>query len=97
MFKREPTAQEMAAIGLAPDDFEEEVVKIWPENLPTLRLWKVVGDQWRMGFSGPVALDLVPVFHELDRMDLDKEAYDDLLAGIKAIAGVALNEMHKDS
>lgn len=97
MFKREPTAQELAGVGLTPDDFEEEIVEVWPENWPTLRLWEIVGDQWRMGFNGPVALDLVPVLHELDRMGLKGEAYEDMLEGIKVMAAAALREISRQS
>ncbi|GGH55621.1 hypothetical protein GCM10010975_13410 [Comamonas phosphati] len=39
IYQREPTAQEMAAVGLMPGDFEPEVVEVWPDNLPALDLW----------------------------------------------------------
>ncbi len=94
MYKPRPTAQELASVGLTPDDFEEEVVEVWPENIPVCELWSVVGDQWRMGFNGPVALDLIPVFHELDRMGLEQEAYDSMLDGVKAMASEALSVIH---
>lgn len=93
MFRREPTAQELASVGLTADDFESEEIEVWPDNLPALDLWDKVGDQWRMGFNGPVALDLIPVFHELDRMELEREDYDSLLIDIKVMAGAALGEM----
>lgn len=96
MFRREPTAQELASVGLTADDFESEEVEVWPDNLPALGLWDKVGDQWRMGFNGPVALDLIPVFHELDRMELEREDYDSLLVDIKVMAGAALGEMRAD-
>lgn len=80
---------------MTPDDYEEELLEIWPENIPVYELWGVVGDQWRMGARAPVALDLIPVFHELDRMGLDREAYDAMLDGVKAMASAALAEIHK--
>lgn len=96
MFRREPTAQELASVGLTADDFESEEIEVWPDNLPVLGLWDKVGDQWRMGFSGPVALDLIPVFHELDRMELEREDYDSLLADIKVMAAAAMREMMEE-
>lgn len=87
----------MAALGLTPDDYDEEVFEIWPENLPIYRLWHRVGDQWRMGQGGPVALDLVPVFHELDRMGLEGEDYDDWVDGMKAVAAGALLQIAKST
>lgn len=50
-----------------------------------------------MGQGGPVALDLVPVFHELDRMGLEGEDYDDWVDGMKAVAAGALLEISKSS
>lgn len=69
-------------------------MEVWPENLQAWRLWSLVGDQFRMGSGGPVALDLVPVFHELDRMDLQREDYDSLLQDMKAMAGAAIQEIN---
>lgn len=99
MFKRAPTAQELATVGMTPEDYtedDEEVVEVWPENLPVYDLWQIVGDQWRSGPNGPFALDLIPVFHELDRMGLEKPEYDSLLSGVKVVAGVRLDEIHKE-
>lgn len=83
-------------MGLTADDFESEEIEVWPDNLPALDLWDKVGDQWRMGFNGPVALDLIPVFHELDRMELERENYDSLLADIKVMAAAAMREMMEE-
>ena len=98
IYKRAPSAQELAAIGLRPEDYadEEATVEVWPENLPAYDLWVEVGDQWLMGPGGPVAINLMPVFHELDRMGLDKEAYDDMVLSIKTMARVALDEIHRE-
>ncbi|GGH55625.1 hypothetical protein GCM10010975_13420 [Comamonas phosphati] len=54
------------------------------------------GDQWRMGFNGPVALDLIPVFRELDRMELEREDYDSLLADVRIMAAAAMGEMRAE-
>lgn len=96
IYKRAPSAQELAAIGLRPEDYadDEAAVEVWPENLAAYDLWIEVGDQWLMGPGGPVAINLMPVFHELDRMGLDKEAYDDMVLAIKTMARVALDEIH---
>ena len=96
MYQRAPSEQQLAALGLRPEDYEEEDVEVWPEHLAVFDLWRIVGDQWRMGPCGPVSLDLAPVFHELDRMGLDKDAYEGLLMDVKVVAGVALDEMRKE-
>lgn len=95
MFKPAPSEAQIASLGLKPEDYaahEEEIFELWPENRYTFDLWNIVGDQWRVGPNGPVSLDLVPVFHELDRAGLDDDEYGHVLIGIKAIAKVALEE-----
>lgn len=52
-----------------------------------------MGRQWRMGFAGPVALDLMPVLHELDRMGLEPFDYDTLLDDIQEMAAAALEQI----
>ena len=49
-----------------------------------------------MGFNGPVALDLIPVFRELDRMELEREDYDSLLADVRIMAAAAMGEMRAE-
>ena len=87
-------------MGLRMEDYaddEEEAFEIWPENVAAFELWNIVGDQWIVGAVGPVALNLMPVFHELDRAGLDKEAYDHLLCGVKTMAQEALSEIQSQA
>ena len=42
-----------------------------------------------------MGLDYNVLFHEMDRMGLEPEAYDDLFASVRVIEGVALDELHK--
>lgn len=73
---------------------EQKPIVVWRENLPSLELWNTVGDQFRMGFNGPVALDLIPVFHELDRRGLENSVYDQLLGDMKAMGSAAISAMN---
>lgn len=70
---------------------------IWRENEQAYRLWDKVGDQWRVGPGGPIALDHGPLVHELERMSLQREAYDALHFDIRVMADEALSLIHKDS
>lgn len=54
-------------------------------------MWK----QWRVGPGGAFALDYTVVFHELDRMNLSPERYDETLAMVRVIEDAALEEIHK--
>lgn len=66
---------------------------LWAENWPAIKFYlEVMQTQWRHGFSGPTGLDYNVLLHELDRMALSKEDYDDLFGSIRVIEKTALNE-----
>lgn len=69
---------------------------VWPENWPAIRLFLDFQTQWRMGPVGPVGLDYGVLFHEMDRMALPEDEYDDLLSSIRVIESAALREMRKE-
>lgn len=56
-------------------------------------LFWTYNDQWRMGFNGPVALDMV-VFHTaLERKRLNDEQFDEWIAKLRVIQQEALNRI----
>lgn len=69
---------------------------LWPDNWPAIRLFLSVSTQWRVGMNGPVGLDYNVVFHELDRMGLERDEYDDLMGAIREIERTALDELRKE-
>lgn len=75
---------------------EQQPVAMWPENIPVYELWTRIGDQWRYAMNGPVAMDHGPLLHELDRMGLEGEEYDQLYADIRVMAGAALAAIHAE-
>lgn len=81
--------------GMSRSDWEAEQVafELWPENKTACDVWYLVGDQWNMGSGGPVSINLMTVQHQLDRMGLEKEDYDDLLHDIRFMADAALGEI----
>lgn len=96
MFAAPPDEAELSAFGLTAADYgDEPPIEIWPDCLPAVELFETVSDQWRMSMSGPVALDHLVVFHELDRMGLEKEAYDDLYRDVRVLAREALDVMRE--
>lgn len=91
---RAPSAQEMAAAGFTPEDFEEEAVELWPENWPAWSLFCELSGQWRVSsMGGPVALDYTAVFARMDRLRLDDAAWHDLFADLRVIEAAALKQM----
>lgn len=66
---------------------------LWAENWPAIKFYTgVMQTQWRHGFSGPTGLDYNVMLHELDRMGLDREEYDDLFGALRMIEATALRE-----
>lgn len=67
---------------------------LWAENWPALRFYtQIMATQWRHGSNGPTGLDYNVLLHELDRMALPPDEYDDLFAALRVVEGVALKEM----
>lgn len=84
----------MAAIGLTRDDFAaDDNVGIWPENWDAFNLFTQVMTQWRAGPGGAYGMDYNVLFHELDRMNLESERYDELFGEIRVMEFAALEEM----
>lgn len=53
-------------------------------------MWDRIGNQWRVGADGAIALDYNPLFHVLDRMSLDEKEYDEMFDCIRVIEAEAL-------
>lgn len=47
----------MAALGLKPEDVEQEPVGVYPENWESFVLFDAMGTQWRAGACGATGLD----------------------------------------
>ena len=54
-------------------------------------LRRKLGNQWRTSMNGLVALDYVPLQHELDRMGLSEEDREDLFDDIRVMEAEALD------
>lgn len=99
-----PTPEDLENAGLEPKDCttpnEDGVYydlgdkawrcQIWPENWPALQLYLRFRTQWRVGFNGPVGLDYNVILHELDRRNLDPDAYDDIFDAVRVIEDTLL-------
>jgi hypothetical protein len=72
---------------------------LWPENWPALRVYTQNSTQMRVvsGMAGLayLGLDYNPIHHDLDRMGLAPEDYDDLMGSIRVIEGEALKLLNK--
>jgi len=90
-----PTAEEMAAAGFAPEDYETDPVELWPENQPAFDLFCMVQTQWRIGMNGATGLDYSPLFVLMDNRGLGGEAWQQLFDDVRVIESAALAEMNK--
>jgi len=97
MFKpglSEKDLAEMETAGLTEEDFPEEEVEVWPENVAAHALFSALQTQWRAGAMGVIGLDYNTLFHKMDRMDLTAEEYLDLEDDLRAMEYAALAAMH---
>jgi hypothetical protein len=95
LYEKEPTAAEMEAAGFAPEDYEGEVVEVWPENYRAFNLFCDLQTQWRIGVGGATGLDYGVLFHKMDRMRLGEEEYDQIERDIRVMEFEALSVMNK--
>lgn len=85
--------------GMTRQEWEAEQVPypLWPENSTQFDIWQLVGDQWIMGASGPVALNLIPVLHVIDNLGLDGDEKSSMLDDVKLMADSALKQIRESA
>lgn len=81
----------MATWGIDESEFAD--VPLWLENVPAFNFFVGLANQWRVGGAGAYALDYNVVFHELDRMGLGRDEYDDLLEDVRVMERAAPEAM----
>lgn len=95
MYGKDPGGSAAAAFGITASDYERDV-PLWPENVQAVMLFSRLSSQWRVGVSGVVGLDYNVLFHEMDRMGLEREEYDRLFEDIRTMEAAALEEMRRE-
>lgn len=96
MYRRPPTAAELAAWECEADDFASDPVDIWPENLPAFNLLAGLGNQWHTDANGPTGIRYSVAYHRMDRMGLTPEQYNELDADLQVMERAALEQMRED-
>ena len=87
----------MEAAGLTEADFPEQAAEIWPENVVAYSVFSAMRTQWRIGMMGAVGLDYTPLFHKMDRLQLDPDDYESLEEDIRTMEYAALAAMNSNS
>ena len=82
---------------MLPEDLPPpQPVEIWIDNWPAFELFhRRFCTQWIQGPAGPTGLNYLVVFHELDRMGLDADAYEEMMEALRTIECAALGEIHR--
>lgn len=81
----------MQSLGFTPADYADDYVECWPENWQAFSLFASIGNQWRIGMGGVVALDYSVLFHRMDRMKLPHDEYEQLFDDVRVLEGAALS------
>ncbi|MEE1869084.1 DUF1799 domain-containing protein [Pseudomonas sp. 119P] len=83
----------MAAIGLTPDDIEEEEVEVWPDAWPAFCLFEALGTQWRLGQGGPSGLDYTAIPTTASMLGIKRRDLDDIFPDLRIMEHEALAVM----
>lgn len=87
----------MEAMLVAAGASQIQDVEVWPENWEAWTLFMRVATQWRYGFSGPTGLDYAAVYPLIDRMHLDPEDWDRMLADLQVIELAAREQIQENA
>lgn len=96
MYSKPPDAADLAKmehIGLSADDYPEEVVEIWPENLPAYNLFNALVTQWRVGMGGATGLDYGVVPLTMRMMGIPRSEWPALFEDVRVMEREALGVM----
>lgn len=83
----------MRAAGYEPEDFEHDIVEVWPENWSAFQLFEAVRTQWLVGLGGREGLRYEAVYPLLDRAALSREEWERLFDDIRVMERAALSVM----
>ena len=89
-----PSAEEAAAAGFFPEDYDIDDVEVWPENWSIWVIFQRLSTQWRFGMNGATGLDYAALYPLLDRLNPDAPAeWERTLDEIRLMESVALKAM----
>lgn len=81
------------AAGFSPEDYEDDPIEVWPENLEA---WIFFSDscqtQWRTGMGGATGLDYTAILAAL-QFEYEKDKAKDLFWQVKQMERGALQAM----
>lgn len=85
----------MAAAGFSPEDYDHDVIEVWPEHWDAVHFFLRLPTQWRYGMSGRTGLDYTAVMSLLATMRLPPDKADEILESVQVMEMAALEEMKR--
>ena len=95
MYETDASEAELDAFGFKASDYGEKTVEVWPENMEVVRLFSMLGTQWRIGMSGPSGLDYTAVKSVLEMNGIKRKKQAEMLDLIGVMEKEALSVMHE--
>lgn len=79
------------------EDYETEIVELWPENTQVYELFRRVGTRWRLPPMGgvPIGLQWEAIYPLMDRLGLEDEAWNDLHESLMSLETYAIEVMRE--
>jgi uncharacterized protein DUF1799 len=93
MYEKQPDLEEAAGFGFTAEDYEAAVVGVWPDVMPSVRVFQAMGTQWRMGFNGPIGLDYGALREVWQRLRVPSAERDWIFADLQVMERAALDQM----
>lgn len=76
--------------------FKEPHAEVWPDNWTAFELYADNRSQMIQGFGGPTGFDYRVYHAELDRLGLEGEERDNVMAGIRIIEAEVLRKHYDE-
>lgn len=80
----------MAAAGFTPEDYEGDIVEVWPDCWPAYCIFTRLTTQWNEGMAGRTGLRYEAVYPLLDRAAVCTDEWDDLFDDIRTMEAAVL-------
>ncbi|WP_429015987.1 DUF1799 domain-containing protein [Comamonas sp. 4034] len=92
LFEPPVTAAEAQAEGWALEDYETEIIEVWPDNESALELARLIGTRWVYPSMGgaPLGLRWEAMYPLMDKLELDSAAWNELHEAMMVVEAEAL-------
>lgn len=81
------------AAGFTAEDYEQDPVEVWPENLQAVNVLVAMDTQWRVGFSGATGLDYSALPFVLQMAGVPRSKWAEMFEDIRLMEDAALKTM----